>query len=216
MKIRDLLSGPPPWNRSCKSYRAVDKPWNRFGPAVPYPEGEKRNLELASYLSDATLASSCRQRSARKPVQIRPATAADIPCIMNLERQSDTAGHWTEEQYRHACQRDGATRFVLLAEGLESSPAGFLVAQHLPPEWELENIVVAPTSRRKGFGTRLLDSLLDAAKKTNSTAVFLEVRESNAPARTLYERTGFEQSGRRKSYYTNPSEDAVLYRLTLP
>ena len=56
MRIRDLLSGPPPSNPSSKSYRTVDKPWNRFGPAVPYPEGENRNLELASYLSDATLA----------------------------------------------------------------------------------------------------------------------------------------------------------------
>jgi ribosomal-protein-alanine N-acetyltransferase len=150
-------------------------------------------------------------------VQTRPATLADIPSIMQLERQSATAGHWTEEQYRHAFQRDGATRLVLVgSEDSETSPAGFLVAQHLPPEWELENIVVAPTARRNGLGKRLLDSLLDAAKKTNSTAVFLEVRESNAAARTLYKRTGFEQTGHRKAYYKNPSEDAVLYRLTLP
>jgi len=150
-------------------------------------------------------------------VQIRPATAADIPSIMNLERQSATAGHWTEEQYRHAFQRDRATRLVLVgSEDSETSPAGFLVAHHLPPEWELENIVVAPTSRRNGLGKRLLDALLAAAKKANSTAVFLEVRESNAAARTLYETAGFEQTGRRKGYYTGPSEDAVLYRLTLP
>jgi ribosomal-protein-alanine acetyltransferase len=146
-----------------------------------------------------------------------------------MERQSATAGHWTEEQYRLALAREGPERLVLVAEDFpplpsapetsthaETSPLGFLVAQHLPPEWELENIVVAPTSRRKGLGKRLLDSLLDAAKKTNSTAVFLEVRESNAAARTLYERTGFEQTGHRKAYYKNPSEDAVLYRLTLP
>ena len=149
-------------------------------------------------------------------MQIRPATAADIPSIMQLERQSATAGHWTEEQYRHAFRRDAPTRLVLIAEDEETPPGGFLVARHLALEWELENIVVASTSRRKGLGKRLLDSLLDAAKKTNSTVVFLEVRESNAPARTLYEKTGFEQSGRRKSYYTNPSEDAVLYRFTLP
>jgi len=55
MRIRNPLSGPPPWNRSWKSYRAVDKLWNRFGPAVPYLDGEKRNVELASYLSDAIL-----------------------------------------------------------------------------------------------------------------------------------------------------------------
>lgn len=92
---------------------------------------------------------------------------------------------------------------------------GFLIAQHLAPEWELENLVVAPNARRKGLGKRLLEALLDAARKTNSTSVFLEARESNAAARALYEQAGFEQAGRRAFYYTNPSEDAILYRQTL-
>ena len=148
-------------------------------------------------------------------MQIRPGTLADISSIMQLERQAATAGHWTEDQYRQAFRRGAATRLVLISEDEETSPVGFLVAQHLAPEWELENIVVAPTARRKGLGKRLLEAFLTAAKKINSTAVFLEVRESNAPARTLYEKTGFQQTGRRKSYYTNPSEDAILYRLRL-
>ncbi len=161
-------------------------------------------------------------------MQIRAATFADIPSIIQLERQSATAGHWTEEQYRRAIGRDAATRLVLIAEDspppasaqetahAETSPLGFLIAQHLSPEWELENIVVAPSARQKGLGKHLLHELLSVARKTNSTSVFLEVRESNTPARTLYETAGFEQSGRRRSYYTNPSEDAILYRLTLP
>lgn len=152
-------------------------------------------------------------------MQIRSATAGDIPAIMNLERQCATAGHWTEEQYRRAFQREGTTRLVLLAEEAstqaETGVLGFLVAHHLSPEWELENIVVAPTSRRKGLGNRLLNALLQSAKETNSTMVFLEVRESNTAARTLYEKAGFEQTRRRKSYYTNPIEDAILYRLNL-
>jgi ribosomal-protein-alanine N-acetyltransferase len=147
-------------------------------------------------------------------VQIRPATLDDIFSIMNLERQSGTAAHWTEHQYQQAFQGGSGERFVLIAEG-DCGPLGFLVAVHLAPEWELENIVVESNSLRKGLGKRLLDALLDAAEKTNSTSVFLEVRESNIAARTLYERAGFEQSGRRKSYYTNPPEDALLYRVTL-
>lgn len=149
-------------------------------------------------------------------MQIRPATIADIPSIMRLEQQSATAGHWAEQQYRQAVQNEGVTRLVLIAEDSEAIPLAFLVAQHLAPEWELENIVVEPTVRRNGLGKRLLEALVAVAKKTDSTAVFLEVRESNAAARTLYESTGFEPTGSRKSYYTNPSEDAVLYRLTLP
>jgi ribosomal-protein-alanine N-acetyltransferase len=92
---------------------------------------------------------------------------------------------------------------------------GFLVARHLAPEWELENLVVAPTIRRKGLGKRLLDGLLAHADGTNSDAVFLEVRESNASARALYESAGFAQTGRRKSYYAEPQEDAILYRRSL-
>jgi ribosomal-protein-alanine N-acetyltransferase len=143
---------------------------------------------------------------------------------MSLERQCATAAHWTEPQYREAFQRELMERLVLVAEASEpiaSGPEaaggvlGFLVARHLVPEWELENIVVAPSARRQGHGNRLLNALLAVARETNSASVFLEVRESNAAARTFYERAGFEQSGRRRSYYTDPMEDAVLYRLPL-
>ncbi|MGC1449700.1 MAG: ribosomal protein S18-alanine N-acetyltransferase [Candidatus Sulfotelmatobacter sp.] len=160
-------------------------------------------------------------------MHIRPATVADIAFLMSLERQSATAGHWSEQQYREAFRTEGVGRLVLVADdspamASESSPRtsahilGFLVAHHLAPEWELENIVVTSAARRKGLGQRLLDALLTAARETHSSAVFLEVRESNAPARTLYEKGGFAQSGRRKSYYTDPQEDAVLYRRILP
>ena len=78
----------------------------------------------------------------------------------------------------------------------------FLVAQHIPPEWELENIVVAPTARREGLGSRLVQHLLSIARKSNSDAMFLEVRESNIAARRLYEKLGFRENGRRKAYYS--------------
>jgi ribosomal-protein-alanine N-acetyltransferase len=159
-------------------------------------------------------------------VHIRPATLADLTQIIRLERQSATAGHWTDEQYRKLFQSGSQARLLLVAEaspprasGRKSEAASgiraFLIAQHLAPEWELENIVVAPATRRKGLGKRLLDVLLTVANATHSSSVFLEVRESNAAARTLYENAGFEQTGRRRSYYTSPLEDAILYRRTL-
>jgi len=97
----------------------------------------------------------------------------------------------------------------------DSQPLGFLVASHSTPEWELENIVVAPAVQRKGIGRKLLDGLLAAARETNGEAVFLEVRASNRAARAFYEQTGFRQHGRRKSYYSNPIQDAILYRMVL-
>jgi ribosomal-protein-alanine acetyltransferase len=157
-------------------------------------------------------------------LRIRLAIFADIPSILALERQSASAGHWTEEQYRRALGRKGPERLVLVAEeestilsgreaGQDSRLAclGFLVARHVAPEWELENIVVSASARRKGIGRRLLDGLLAAVRETNSEWLLLEVRESNAPAREFYEKAGFEQTGRRKLYYAEPSEDAVLY-----
>jgi [ribosomal protein S18]-alanine N-acetyltransferase len=158
---------------------------------------------------------------------IRPAIPADIPAMMDLDRACVTAAHWTPEQYLHAFDCGGVERLVLLAEALPSTVSdeaqgaharclqGFLVARNVGAEWELENIAVAPSARRKGFGWRLLNALLAGARETNSSSVFLEVRESNAAARSLYEKAGFEKAGRRKSYYADPIEDAVLYRLGL-
>ena len=92
----------------------------------------------------------------------------------------------------------------------------FLIASHLAAEWELENVVVKSTFRRKGAGTALLNELLIRARAAKSESVFLEVRESNQAARALYLKSGFEQKGRRQGYYSNPPEDAILYRRSLP
>jgi ribosomal-protein-alanine N-acetyltransferase len=83
-------------------------------------------------------------------------------------------------------------------------------------EWELENVVVKATFRRKGVATALLNELLIRTRATGSEAVVLEVRESNQAARSLYLKWGFEQAGRRKAYYSTPPEDAILYRRHLP
>ena len=136
---------------------------------------------------------------------------------MSLERACSGSPHWANQQYHALFQTAGSgiERLALVVDGSVDLVA-FLVARHLAPEWELENIVVAASARRMGWGKQLLERLLMHARETNSEAVFLEVRESNLAARTLYEHSGFAQTGRRKSYYTNPDEDALLYRCTLP
>ncbi len=135
--------------------------------------------------------------------------------MIGLERRCGTAAHWSEAQYRGlAGERDDSTaRIALIASRPGSVPEmlGFLVARHVAHEWEVENIVVTPEERRKGIGTRLLHELLARAQQRDGEPVFLEVRESNAAARALYEKMGFRESGRRKGYYANPQEDAVLY-----
>jgi ribosomal-protein-alanine N-acetyltransferase len=145
---------------------------------------------------------------------VRKATIQDAAEMIRLERQSPTTTHWTEQQYVDllAAMPESPKRLALVTqEDGSSALAGFLVARHSPPEWELENIVVAREVRRTGIGKKLMDTLLVQARRTNSDAVLLEVRESNTAARRLYEELGFKENGRRKTYYTDPREDAVLY-----
>lgn len=165
-------------------------------------------------------------------MKIRAAAAVDIALMIELERSSSTAAHWSEQQYLDAFEppNPGCERLALVAEAASGGTAkaeakventarssqvstllGFLVARHISPEWELENIVVAEQARRNGIGAALLRALLDRARQTSGKQVFLEVRDSNVAARKLYEKAGFRESGRRKMYYSDPSEDAILY-----
>ena len=144
--------------------------------------------------------------------RIRPATVADIPAMMALEKHAVTAAHWSATQYEAAFSSEGPCRVVLIiAEDADAQ--GVIAGRELGNEWEIENIAVAGPARRRGLGTRLLGEFLDLARSRGAEAVFLEVRESNFAARRLYEKWAFVESGRRKHYYREPEEDAILYRL---
>lgn len=153
-------------------------------------------------------------------ILIRLANADDIPALISLSQQAPTAARWTDSQYRELLHpAEGVQRFVFVAQpsenGAVSEICGFLVAQGVASQWELENMVVDFNSRRKGAGQRLLEALFNGAREAGGEAVFLEVRESNLGARKLYEKAGFAEVGRRKSYYINPLEDAIVYRRSL-
>jgi ribosomal-protein-alanine acetyltransferase len=161
-------------------------------------------------------------------VKIRCATSADVATLISLERSCPTAAHWGEQQYQEAFQESGMRRFVLIAEGASDEESGdqsgadrhcaclgFLIARGVAAEWELENIVVAEPVRRKRVGSQLLEALLQYVRERSGEAVFLEVRASNLGARNLYEKAGFMATGRRKSYYADPLEDAILYKASV-
>jgi [ribosomal protein S18]-alanine N-acetyltransferase len=145
---------------------------------------------------------------------IRPATPSDIPAILHLERETETAAHWPEDQYRRALTAEGPERLTLLI-GNDPQLTGFLVARVSGPEWELENIVIATNAQRCGLGTRLIQRLIEIAHQRAAVAIFLEVRCSNHGAQALYSTLGFKPCGLRKNYYSAPVEDAAVYRLQL-
>ena len=147
-------------------------------------------------------------------MEIRPATPADVPAMMALERRAVTAAHWSESDYLRLFLPFGDRLALVLEE--EEVVEGFIVASGVGTEWEIENIAVAGPARRRGLGAHLLVELLDQARAAGARNIFLEVRESNRAARALYEKWAFVESGRRKCYYHQPDEDAILYRFTFP
>jgi [ribosomal protein S18]-alanine N-acetyltransferase len=149
------------------------------------------------------------------PLRIRPATPADIPAILCLEHALASAAHWGEPAYRQIFAPDSPSRIALVLEDEGYSLCGFVVARLIPGECELENIAVSQSLQRAGAGTLLLRSLVAETRQRNLHSIRLEVRESNAAARSLYVKCGFASMGRRPKYYSNPEEDAVLYSIQL-
>lgn len=147
-------------------------------------------------------------------MRIRRATLADIPALTALEKHAATAAHWSLQQYEAAFSAEAPSRVVLILEE-EAGVQAFIAGRALGEEWEIENIAVAGPVRRRGLGARLLGEFLDLARGGGAKAVFLEVRESNLAARRLYENWAFVESGRRRRYYREPEEDAIVYRLGL-
>src|SRR6266852_4725958 len=142
------------------------------------------------------------------PVVIRSAAVDDVPAILAIERQAPSAAHWTAEQYKKLV----GSGVVLVAEEA-GSLCGFISAKAVAGEWEIENVVVSAEFLRRGIADELLRQLIQRAQNEAASTILLEVRESNLPARRLYERRGFRDVGRRRAYYSDPVEDAILYAL---
>lgn len=134
---------------------------------------------------------------------VRPAAPADLPALTRIDRQAQAgdrpAGYWADELARpHA-------RVAVLADG--DTVLGFTATWWIAGEVELHDIVVDVAARGRGLGRRLLAALLAEA---GAQPVFLEVRADNVPARALYARAGFSETGIRRRYYADGT-DAVLY-----
>jgi len=142
------------------------------------------------------------------PMLIRPATPADLPAVQMLEQQTDSAAHWSERDYAALFSPDAPKRLALVAEDVEQL-CGFIIARCGVDEWEIENVVIAPSHRRKGIGSELVRRVVQQA---GELPVLLEVRQSNTPARQLYQQLGFREIGRRVDYYREPAEDALVLR----
>lgn len=140
-------------------------------------------------------------------MQIRRAERGDLAFIAALEKETFSL---PQSEAAFADMLGKEDRILLVAEQ-HGAPIGYVCAYTVCRESDILTVAVAPAARRCGAGRALLEALSDALAG-DSDAIFLEVRQSNAPARALYASMGFCEVGVRRGYYQHPKEDAVLYK----
>lgn len=141
--------------------------------------------------------------------EIRPLSPEIIPQAAQIEREAFAVGQaWLEDSIRSTLDSPSAIGLCVLEE--DGKMAACVMGTALLGEGEILHIATKPEYRGRGYGAALLNAVLDTMRGVGTETVFLEVRESNVPAIKLYEKCGFIYAGRRKRYYRNPMEDAVL------
>jgi len=150
-------------------------------------------------------------RDAAEGYRVRKMASADAPKVEDILRESPEAAKWSMTNF---LQNKPETTEVLVAEQ-GAKVIGVVVVQAAGGEAEILNLAVAREWRRRGVGRSLLLFVIAELRTAAADRIFLDVRESNAPARSLYEEQGFGPVGRRRGYYQNPAEDALVLSLRL-
>lgn len=128
---------------------------------------------------------------------------------MHAIEQEVFSDPWSTQDFRDCV----SFAVFLVAETDGGAISGYVVALNAADEGEILNLAVAPNGRRHGLGRALVEQILEVLSARGVRQVYLEVRESNQPARALYAAHGFKEVGRRKQYYRRPVEDAIVLRL---
>ena len=138
-------------------------------------------------------------------LEIRRLTYADLPQIIAIERRAFPTP-WSLAMFVLELSKPAGVCLAALREG---EMLGYLICSRYDTVWHIMNVAVDPIRRREGIATALLADLLRRLDGQDARFT-LEVRESNAGAIALYERFGFRAAGRRRRYYQDNGEDAVV------
>ncbi len=169
------------------------------------------------YLGDETVYRLCAQSIEQKmPTVFRAVFGFDV---LDKMRETDVDGvlsvenicfshPWTKQGIAEELENDTARFFVARKGG---QVIGYIGANNVAGEVYITNIAVLPRERKKGIGEVLLSVLLTESEREKADFVSLEVRESNRAAISLYKKMGFQEAGRRKGFYRDPQEDALIY-----
>lgn len=137
---------------------------------------------------------------------VRSMQLADLPRVVEIEKAC-FGERWTLNAFRNELANAASTYFVLEAEGQVVGYAGYWL---ILEEAHITTIGVDPACQRRGYGELLLLELINHAERAGTKWLTLEVRATNVAAQKLYEKYGFTSLGRRKGYYQDNNEDALI------
>lgn len=140
-------------------------------------------------------------------VRIRKMSLDDIPVVIQLDQISFSLP-WPERSFRFELTDNPASR-CWVAE-VDGHVVGMIVGWLLVDEVHIATIATHPGHRRQGIASKLLTHTLLQSIQEGARSSFLEVRESNLAAQEMYRKFGYEQAGRRRRYYRDNDEDAIL------
>lgn len=148
------------------------------------------------------------------PILFKPMCRNHIRSVARISKECFNHA-WSEASFSE--ELNNPLSLTIVAVNLKKSSksastdiVGFINARIINDEVYINNIAVSKEFRRSGIGKDLLSSLEDNVRKSKASFITLEVRESNAPAISLYTSLGYETAGKRKKFYRDPIEDAVL------
>lgn len=145
--------------------------------------------------------------AAPEELVITTMTMDDLDKVMQVEKASFTTP-WSRQAFVRELTEN--TFAVYVVGRLGTKVVGYAGMWLIINEAHVTNIAVHPDYRRRHFGERLLQELIDRAKRDNCDRMTLEVRTGNLGARAMYRRFGFVEQGIRRRYYTDTGEDAII------
>jgi ribosomal-protein-alanine N-acetyltransferase len=145
-------------------------------------------------------------------LSLAPMTLDDLDEVLAIERASFQTP-WSKSAFRYELTQNRVARSLLVRIGMQI--VGYLCLWEIGHEIHITNLAVHPSFRRRGVARALLGHVLGDARKRDVELAFLEVRPTNAEALGLYESFGFQVIGRRKGYYFDTGEDALVMETRL-
>lgn len=141
---------------------------------------------------------------------VEPLTVADLEEVLAIERASFRTP-WSRGAFLYELKQNRVAR-CWVARGSDPGPRvlGYLCLWEIEREIHITNLAVHPARRRQGIARTLLGTILEDARRRHLTQAILEVRPTNTEARSLYESLGFQVIDRRRGYYFDTGEDALL------